>query len=214
MSGAAAPPGNSAGIELLIGTHNRGKVEEIAALLAAGPWRRRALPEGADEYPESSDTFAGNARGKALYYARLTGLVTLADDSGLEIDALGGEPGVYSARYIDPELSQRQRNLAVLERLAGVAETHRGAQFVCHVVLARPDALVSERRGVCTGRITRQPHGEGGFGYDPIFRATGDTRTFAELTREEKSQRSHRGKAIAAMIEFLQGWTPDSKPGS
>ena len=214
MSSAASPPGNSVPTDLLIGTHNRSKVEEITGLLAPGPWRCRALAEEADEYPESGNTFADNARGKALYYARLTGSVTLADDSGLEIDALDGEPGVYSARYIDPELSQRQRNLAVLERLAGVAETDRGAQFVCHVVLARPNALVSEHRGVCTGRITWQPHGKGGFGYDPIFRATGDTRTFAELTREEKSQRSHRGKAIAAMIEFLQGWTVGSESSS
>ncbi len=214
MSPGSSPPGDGAHTDLLIGTHNRGKVEEIERLLAGGPWRCHALPEGTDEYLETGDTFADNARGKALYYAQLTGRVTLADDSGLEIDALHGEPGVYSARYIDPELSQQQRNLAVLERLVDVADEARGARFVCHVVLALPDAVVHEQCGVCNGRITRQPHGTAGFGYDPIFRAVGDTRTFAELSREEKSRRSHRGKAINAMTEFLRGWSPDSRHGA
>ena len=208
MSHVSPPPDTDAHAELLIGTHNRGKVEEIEALLAGGLWRCVALPVGADEYPETGDTFADNARGKALHYAELTGCVTLADDSGLEIDALAGAPGVYSARYIDPGLSTGQRNLAVLERLVDVAEPDRGARFVCHVALAQPDGLVHECSGVCTGRITRRPHGDRGFGYDPIFRATGDRRTFAELKGAEKSQRSHRGKAIAAMIEFLRGWPP------
>jgi len=200
------PSDTDARAELLIGTHNRGKVEEIEALLAGGLWRCGALPAGTDEYEETGDTFADNARGKALHYAKLTGCVTLADDSGLEIDALGGEPGVYSARYIDPRLSPGQRNRAVLERLVNVAKANRGAQFVCHVALAQPDGLVHECSGVCTGRITRRARGDRGFGYDPIFQATGDKLTFAELAGEDKSQRSHRGKAIAAMIEFLRGW--------
>lgn len=213
MSRAQRPRGDHPLIELLIGTHNRGKVGEIEALLAGGRWRCIGLPSGSDEYEETGTTFAANARGKALHYARLTGRVTLADDSGLEIAALAGEPGVYSARYIDPELSPSQRNLAVLQRLAEIADADRGAQFVCQVALARPDGLVHEQRGVCTGRITRQPRGTGGFGYDPIFQATGDTRTFAELTHQEKSQRSHRGKAVSAMIEFLRDWKPASQAG-
>ena len=208
MSSAPLPRSDCAPIDLLIGTHNRDKIEEIEGLLAGGPWKCRSLPEGTNEYLESGDTFADNARGKALYYAQLTGFVTLADDSGLEIDALHGEPGVYSARYIDPDLSQRQRNRAVLERLTDIAVVDRGARFVCHIALALPDTLVHEHSGICSGHITRQPRGNRGFGYDPIFRANGATRTFAELTREEKSQCSHRGKAIAEMIEFLRGWTP------
>ncbi len=201
-------------MDLLIGTHNHGKIEEISALLEGGPWRCRPLPEDASEYPEAGTTFEDNARGKALFYARLTGLITLADDSGLEIDALDGEPGVYSARYIDPNLSQQQRNHAVLERLANVAPPDRQARFVCHAALARPDGLVHECRGTCSGSITRQPRGEGGFGYDPIFQCTGDERTFAQLSRQEKSRRSHRGKAITAMIEFLRDWTPTDQAGS
>ena len=126
MSSAVLPPDGTDHPELLIGTHNRGKVAEIEALLAG--WSCRALPQEADEYPEDAAAFAANARGKALHYARLTGLLTLADDSGLEIDALGGEPGVYSARYIDPAMSQERRNLAVLECLAGVADADRGAR--------------------------------------------------------------------------------------
>lgn len=193
---------------LVVATHNQGKVTEIRGLLEGLGWQVRALPDGTPEYEETGDTFAANARGKAVFYARHTGLPALADDSGLQIDALGGEPGVRSARYIDPSLTPAERNRAVLERLADVPEQERTARFVCHLALATAAGVVHETVGTCEGRIARQPRGEGGFGYDPVFLVPDLARTFGEITREEKARLSHRGEAVRAMVEFLRSWEP------
>jgi XTP/dITP diphosphohydrolase len=194
---------------LLIATHNAGKVREIAALLAATPWTCAGLPEGTPDFPEDGETFGENARGKALFYADHVGMAALADDSGLIIDALHGEPGVYSARYIDPDLTQEVRNARVLERLATVADAARTARFTCHLALALPGHVVHEVTGSCEGAISRAPHGEGGFGYDPIFRPAGHAETFAEISPEAKAKLSHRGKAVRGMIDFLHSWDPE-----
>jgi XTP/dITP diphosphohydrolase len=191
---------------LVVATHNPGKVAEINELLEDSGWSVSGLPEGAPEFPETGDTFAANSRGKALFYADLTGLPALADDSGLQIDALGGEPGVYSARYIDPAIPQSQRNLEVLARLTEVPEERRGARFVCHVTLAVPGEVVHETVGTCEGRIAEAPQGEGGFGYDPIFVLPDLGVTFAQLSRQQKSSRSHRGNAVRDMVRFLRQW--------
>ena len=193
---------------LLIATHNQGKVREIRELLAGSGWQVQALDRAAPEYEETGTTFADNARGKATFYARHSGLLALADDSGLQIEALDGEPGVYSARYIDPAIEQSERNHAVIEKLAEVPDPRRTARFVCHLVLATPDRIVHEARGECGGVITRAPRGEGGFGCDSIFERPELGRTFAELTREEKSALSHRGKAVREMAGFLRNWEP------
>jgi XTP/dITP diphosphohydrolase len=193
---------------LLLATTNPGKVAEIAELLSETDWQVVPLPEGVPEYEETGATFADNARGKALFYSQWTGLPALADDSGIEIDALGGEPGVYSARYVDPDIPQSRRNEVVIERLAGLPPEERGARFVCHLVLAVGDRVVHETSGTCEGIIADALRGEGGFGYDPIFLVPELGRTFAELSRDQKSALSHRGRAVRPMVEFLRRWRP------
>ncbi len=194
---------------LLIATRNAGKVAELRELLSGTGWQLSPLPEGAPVYEETGATFADNARGKALFYAAHTGLPALADDSGLVVDALGGEPGVHSARYLDPDMPQPERNRALLERLRHVPGPDRTARFVCHLALALPDGrLVHETTGVCEGLIATEPRGQGGFGYDPIFFSPEAGRTFAQLSRAHKSALSHRGRAVRAMARFLRGWDP------
>jgi XTP/dITP diphosphohydrolase len=194
---------------LIFATRNEGKVAELTDLLLSGSWIVERLPEHVRDYPETGETFAANARGKALHAASRVDVPVLADDSGLEIDALAGEPGVRSARYIDPALTSAERNLAVLEKLRDVPEGQRGARFVCHLALARGRDLVYETRGVCEGTISFEPRGSGGFGYDPIFWIAELGATFAEISRDEKSARSHRGRAVRAMAAFLREWIPD-----
>lgn len=191
---------------LVFATRNEGKAAELAELLTGSGWRIERLPEGVEDYEETGATFADNARGKALHAAALLDVPVLADDSGLEIDALGGEPGVRSARYIDPAMTQAQRNDAVLERLRDVPAAGRTARFVCHLVLAEGERVVHETTGRCEGVIADRPRGEGGFGYDPIFLVPELDLTFAEITRAEKSRRSHRGRAVHAMATFLRDW--------
>jgi XTP/dITP diphosphohydrolase len=193
---------------LIFATRNEGKVREMEALLAGSDWRLERLPEELGEPPETGATFADNAREKALFAAAHVSQPVLADDSGLQIDALGGEPGVRSARYIDPALDPAERNRLVLDKLREVPDPQRTARFVCHLVLAHDGAVVHEVTGTCEGTIARQPHGDGGFGYDPIFIVPDLGRTFAEISREEKSARSHRGAAARAMAAFLRDWRP------
>ena len=197
--------------QLLLATTNPGKVAEIAEMLSDTDWQVVPLPADTPEYEETGDTFAANARGKARFYSQWIGLPALADDSGIEVDALGGEPGVYSARYVDPDIPQSRRNEVIVERLAGVKDEARGARFVCHLVLAVGDRVVHESTGICEGLIAPAPRGDQGFGYDPIFEVPELGRTFAELSREHKSALSHRGRAVRAMVEFLREWSP--RPG-
>jgi XTP/dITP diphosphohydrolase len=193
---------------LILATRNAGKVREMEALLAGSAWSLERLPEEIGELTETGATFAANAREKALFAAARLPYPVLADDSGLQIDALGGEPGVRSARYIDPDLDPAARNRAVLDKLREVPDAQRTARFVCHLVLAHDGAVVHEVTGTCEGTIARQPRGNGGFGYDPIFVVPELGRTFAEISREEKSSRSHRGVAARAMAAFLRDWRP------
>jgi XTP/dITP diphosphohydrolase len=193
---------------LILATRNAGKVREMEALLAGSAWSLARLPEEIVEPAETGATFAANAREKALFAAARLPYPVLADDSGLQIDALAGEPGVRSARYIDPDLDPAARNRAVLDRLHEVPDPQRTARFVCHLVLAHDGAIVHEATGTCKGTIARQPRGDGGFGYDPIFIVPDLGRTFAEISREEKSARSHRGVAARAMAAFLRDWRP------
>lgn len=191
---------------LIFATRNRGKLDELTELLRDTDWEVRALPAQLEEYVETGDTFAENARGKALHAAARVAAPVLADDSGIEIDALGGEPGVRSARYIDPGMTPAERNRAVLERMRDVPAGRRAARFVCHLVLALGERVVHETTGVCEGTIAFEPRGTGGFGYDPIFVVPELSATFAEISRAEKSTRSHRGQAVRAMVRFLRDW--------
>jgi XTP/dITP diphosphohydrolase len=193
---------------LIFATRNEGKLVELAALLQDSAWRVGRLPEGIAEYEEIADTFAGNARGKALFAAAHVDTPVLADDSGLEIDALGGQPGVRSARYIDAGLVPAERNAAVLDKLRRIPESQRSARFVCHLVLAFGSDVIHEATGVCEGTIGFEARGDGGFGYDPIFVVPELGASFAEISRRQKSALSHRGKAVRAMAGFLRTWTP------
>jgi len=185
-------------VKLLFATHNPGKLRELRELVGS-LFEVVSLREVPDlpEVHEDETTFEGNARKKALAYARASGLPSLADDSGLCVDALGGRPGVSSARYAPGTDSQRVAKL--LEEMRGVPEAQRHAEFRCALCLALPDGTHVIETGRCTGRIGMTPRGHNGFGYDPIFVLPTEGRTMAELSSEEKSQVSHRGEAFRRM---------------
>jgi XTP/dITP diphosphohydrolase len=191
---------------LLVATNNPGKVREFHALLA-GLAVEITFPaqEGLVlEVEESGDTFEENARIKAVTYARASGLPTLADDSGLEVDALGGAPGAHSARYAGPDADDADRYRKLLAALKGVPANQRSARFRCTVALALPDGKVHTADGVCEGEIGFAPRGQHGFGYDPVFIVAGSAgQTMAELPEDEKNRISHRARAVRAMRPLL-----------
>jgi XTP/dITP diphosphohydrolase len=204
---------------LLIATSNKGKVAEIAALLEGLNCRAiglEDLPQVPPPVEETGTTFVENALIKADYYYAASGLFTIADDSGLEVDALDGRPGVYSARYGGDGVSGERQIAMLLEEMKDAPEEKRTARFVCVVALAGDisdgalvDAELRPRiretfEGRCEGKIAYEPRGTGGFGYDPIFIDTELGRTFAEISPEEKSSRSHRGKALRAAIRYIE----------
>lgn len=179
---------------LVFATTNPGKLRELRALVGEQFEVQSATEAAAGlEVVEDQPDFAGNARKKAQEFLKATGLPSLADDSGLCIDALGGEPGVYSARW---EETDTRRIEKALRKLVGVIELKRTARFVCALCLAMPDGRLIEVQGRCEGLITREPRGANGFGYDPIFQVAGLNKTMAELTLDEKSAHSHRGAAF------------------
>lgn len=190
---------------LLVATTNPGKLREIQALLAGLPLDVRALPPDTDIVApeETGETFAENARLKARYYAQATGLLTVAEDSGLEIDALNGRPGVLSARYPGATYEERFRNLYA-ELSATSAATAWTARFVAAIALVQGEEVLFEARGTVEGVIAPEPRGADGFGYDPIFFYPPYGRTFGEATKEEKSEVSHRGAAFRALRTFLE----------
>lgn len=186
--------------KLLVATNNPGKVREYEELLADLPVEITfPAREGLHmEVEESGETFEANARIKALAYAQASALLTLADDSGLEVDALGGAPGVHSARYAGPGADDVTRYRKLLEALSGIPAGRRSARFRCVVALAQPDGTVHMAEGTCEGQIGFEPRGEHGFGYDPIFLVEGSGgRTMAELLPDVKNRISHRAHAVA-----------------
>jgi XTP/dITP diphosphohydrolase len=201
-------------IPLALGTRNRKKGLELAQLIAP-PWEpnprlERLAVRTLDEFPgapdvvEDADTFAGNARKKASETARALGMWVLADDSGLTVDALGGAPGVHSARFAGGHGDDEANNRKVLEMLAEVPDDRRGAAFVCRLALADSSGNVRlEAEGSCRGRITREPRGPGGFGYDPLFLIPEYHKTFGELSALVKHQLSHRARAFAHLRPAL-----------
>jgi len=198
-------------IKLLVATNNPGKVREYEELLVGLPLEVTfPAQEGiALEVEEVGATFEENARLKASAYARASGLLTLADDSGLEVDALGGAPGVWSARYAGAGASDASRYQKLLEALADVPEGRRAARFRCVVALAWPDGTVRTAEGRCEGQIGWAPRGEHGFGYDPVFIVDGfGGLTMAELAPEVKNRISHRARAVQA-LDFGLGGAPD-----
>lgn len=161
----------------------------------------------ADDVEETGETFAQNAQLKAEFYAGCGGLPALADDSGLEVVALGGEPGVRSARYAGPSATDEDRNALLLKKLEGVPFHARLARFVCAIALARPGGTTEIVEGVLPGVIELAPRGSGGFGYDPLFYVLDEDKTLAELSVERKNQISHRAIAARAARQVLDRWT-------
>ncbi|MDZ8056167.1 MAG: RdgB/HAM1 family non-canonical purine NTP pyrophosphatase [Aulosira sp. ZfuVER01] len=183
---------------LVVATGNPGKLREMQAYLANSGWELTLKPEEL-EIEETGDTFAANACLKASQIAQATGNWAIADDSGLQVDALNGAPGVYSARY---GKTDSERIARVLNELG--PEVNRQAQFVCVVAIASPDGtIVLQSEGICRGTILHAPRGHGGFGYDPIFYIPEKQLTFAEMTPQLKRSLSHRGKAFTALIPQL-----------
>lgn len=197
-------------MQILVGTKNRGKVGELRKLLAGVPVELRSLDdfENVVEPEETGETFAENADLKAVYYSEKTGFAALADDSGLEVSALNGAPGVYSARYAGKDSTNAEKIARLLAELEGSDSADRSARFVCVISLTdEKGELIFRAEGVCDGTIADEPRGENGFGYDPIFIPEGFEKTFGELSNEVKSRLSHRGKAIEKIIRFLHGFT-------
>jgi XTP/dITP diphosphohydrolase len=200
---------------LLIATTNPHKLREIRGLLSDVPVELVGLDDfpPLEEPEETGETFQENARLKALYYAGAHGVDTAADDSGLVVDALGGEPGVRSARFLRPDASYGERFAEITRRLAGDRHARRSARFICAVAVARRGAVIFETTGIVEGEIGNEPRGSGGFGYDPIFFYPPYGRTFGEVTEEEKLRVAHRGHAFRRLADWLRtGDVPEVKP--
>lgn len=183
-------------IILVIATKNQGKSEEIRALLRGFPVEIRDISEFGPipEIHEDGKTFEENAYKKAYLTAKILGLPALADDSGLEVEAIGGRPGVFSARFAGPDATDEENNVKLLREMEGVE--NRKAQFCCVISVAVPTGFALTYEGKCEGEILTEPRGSYGFGYDPLFYYPPLGKAFAEMTGEEKSRVSHRGRAL------------------
>ena len=191
---------------IIFATGNEGKMREIREILRDLDVEVLSLKEAGihGDIVEDGTTFEENAVIKARTISEMTGEIVLADDSGLEIDYLNKEPGVYSARYMGEDTSYHIKNANLIQRLEGVPDEKRTARFVCAVAAAFPDGTVKTVRGTMEGRIVYEERGENGFGYDPIFFLPEFQCTSAELSMEEKNQISHRGKALRAIKDELR----------
>jgi XTP/dITP diphosphohydrolase len=206
-------------VKLLVATRSPGKQREFRELLAAGgveavfPDQAGLPPHPEEDRLELADTFELNAKAKAEYFALRAFLPTLADDSGIEVFALGGEPGVRSRRWAGAEGAEAEvtaaNNALLLRRLAGAAEPRRRARYRCVLAyVPKPRAIAQVFEGACTGRILEEPRGESGFGYDPLFHCDDLGKSFGEATPEEKRSVSHRGRAVGAFLAYLKEHHP------
>lgn len=192
--------------KIVFATSNEGKMREIREILKDLGMEILSMKDAAVEADivEDGDSFEANAVIKAKAVWEETGGIVLADDSGLEVDCLGGEPGIYSARYMGENTSYEIKNWNLIHRLNGVEEEKRTARFVCVIAAVLPDGRTLTARGTMEGLIAHKPAGDGGFGYDPILMLPEYGKTSAEITMEEKNKISHRGKALKAMKERLK----------
>lgn len=193
-------------MQLVIGTTNQDKGRELSELLAPHGFTVCTLHEVDDplNVEETGDSFAANARLKASEQARHLGCWVLADDSGLEVDALDGAPGIYSARFSGDDATNQSNNAKLLDELRKTPSTQRGARYACHVVVADPTGEIrAESSGICRGRIRTEPAGSNGFGYDPLFEIIELHHTFGELGPRVKSALSHRARAMRAIVPQL-----------
>ncbi len=192
---------------IVLATANPGKIREFARLLAEGglPLRTLGLDEvGLEAPPETGATFAANAILKARHAASHSGLPALADDSGLEVDALGGAPGVRSARYAGEPADEAANRRRLIAALADVPEAARGGRFRCAIAIALPNGTVEVVEAACEGTVLTTPRGAGGFGYDPLFLVAGQGATLAEMSLAEKNAISHRARATALALPLLR----------
>ena len=191
--------------EVVIATRNQGKLREIEVILAPLGLKMLSLKDFPElpEIVEDGLTFAENAKKKAREVARKTGRLTIADDSGLAVDALQGRPGVFSSRYAGEKATDQQRYQKLLAEMAGIPEAQRGAAFICSVAVASPGGRIKIVQGECRGRIAFAPRGSHGFGYDPIFYLPEFGKTMAELPPEIKNRISHRARALEKLKEVL-----------
>lgn len=203
---------------ILVASANAGKLAEfgLAAQFWSQPWKDsslwsleplRILPD-LPPCLEDADSFVGNAQKKALHYSQFVSEFVLGDDSGLEVAALGGAPGILSARYAGPAATDAENNAKLLQELSGIPPQMRTARFVCELVLVREGKVLARFGGTAEGFILGTPRGQQGFGYDPLFLDPQLGKTYAELSLEEKLQRSHRGKALRALFDWLASHPP------
>jgi XTP/dITP diphosphohydrolase len=200
-------------VKLVLATRNRGKLVELERLLAGTGWQALMLTDFPEvpEVEEDGRTFAENAVKKARVAAQVTKTWTLAEDAGLEVDALGGEPGIRSARYCGEGASDRDRISRVLEQIIAVPDDKRTARFRCVMCLINPAGDERLFEGVCEGRIAPLARGRFGFGYDPVFVPDGYAQTFGELGLEVKSRISHRAQAMRQVVDYLAGQPVDAR---
>ena len=194
--------------EIVVASKNKGKINEIRKLFQDFGVEILSLADFGDipEAPETGDTFLANACQKARYYARRTGKVALADDSGLVVDALGGEPGVHSARYAKEGASDGENNAKLLNKLAALPPEEKGnraARFCCAIALADADKILATAEGAVEGFIIDESRGQGGFGYDPFFLLPAYNKTLSEISLDEKNKISHRGLALKKLLAKL-----------
>ena len=191
---------------IVLATNNQGKVREMRRLFGSLPLEIRSLADftAITDVDETGSTFRENAELKARDFARQTGQLCLADDSGLEVEALGGAPGVRSARFAGSETSYAVKNAMLLDRLSATGDQFRRARFVCAMALADPGGnVIHAVEGVCSGTVANEPRGTNGFGYDPIFIPDGYDQTFGELTDDVKQRISHRARAADEIVRYL-----------
>jgi XTP/dITP diphosphohydrolase len=193
-------------MEIVLATRNKGKIEEIKRITVSMPISIRTLDDfpGCPEVEEGGFTFEDNAVKKAITVAHYTKRPSIADDSGLEVYALNGAPGILSSRYAGVESDDKKNIKKLLHEMRSFDDDNRSARFVCCIALAFPDGNVKTFFGYVEGKIGREPKGAQGFGYDPVFYPVGHSKTFAEMTDDEKDALSHRGKALREFLSYLK----------
>ena len=193
--------------KILLGSKNKGKIQEFQEAFEDSQIEILSLNDFPDcpDAPETGNSFEENASQKALFYQKFTGLPSLADDSGIEVDALDGAPGIYSARYAGEPVNDLANNRKLLENLEGIPSEKRTGRFVCVLALAKNGQIVQLSRGTAEGIVLEAPQGENGFGYDPLFFVPNLKKTMAELSITEKRQISHRGEALRKFVAWFKG---------
>jgi non-canonical purine NTP pyrophosphatase (RdgB/HAM1 family) len=202
-------------LEIIVATKNEGKLREIRSILKDLPFKLFGLNhfENVPDVEEDGKSFSENGLKKARFYSKLFGRIAIADDSGLEVDALGGRPGIYSARYAGKGASDQENRKKLLKELEGVPISKRGAKFKCAIAVVWPDGKEVITEGACRGRVGFKEVGKNGFGYDPLFILSRHGKTMGQLSLQEKNRISHRGKALRKLRKVLKDLTDQKNIG-